>query len=68
MEPRYAQAASAGMETSFTKTNNFFLKIFLFCFVNSRIVSTFVHSSKSLELWNKTGLSLAVKRRMTLSA
>ena len=31
---------------AFTKENNFFLKILSFCFVNSKNVFTFVHSSK----------------------
>ena len=53
---------------SFTKTNNFFLKIFTFCFVNSKKVLTFVHSSKFIGYGIKNCLSLAVKPRITLSA
>ena len=53
---------------SFTKTNNFFLKIFTFCFVNSKKVLTFVHSSKFMSYGMKYCLSQAVKPRETLSA
>lgn len=52
----------------FTERNNFFLKISSFCFVNSKNVFTFVHSSKFIDYGMKIVLSQAVKPRMTLSA
>ena len=53
---------------AFTKINNFFLKIFSFCFVNSKKVFTFVHSSKFISYGIKNCLSQAVKPSETLSA
>jgi len=37
------------LSVAFTKRNNFFLKISSFCFVNSKNVFTFVHSSKFMD-------------------
>jgi hypothetical protein len=48
--------------------NNFFLKISAFCFVNSKNVFTFVHSSKFMSYGMYKCYSLAVKPRVTLSA